>query len=57
MELERSRGRWLAPLEIVDELYEALLRLLAKGQNGYIILGSRESDVEIFCATKHSRVV
>jgi hypothetical protein len=56
-ELECSRGRWLAPLEFIDELYDALLRLPAKGQDGYITLGSRDSDVEIFCTTKHSRFV
>jgi hypothetical protein len=56
-ELEYSAGRWLAPLELVDELYDALLRLPAKGQNHYITLASRDSDVEICCATKQSRFV
>jgi hypothetical protein len=56
-ELEYSRGRWLAPLELVDELYDALLRLPAKGQDGYITLGSRDSDIEICCATKQSKFV
>lgn len=51
-ELEYCRGRWLAPLEVIDELYDALLRLPAKGQTDYITLGSRDSDVEICCATK-----
>ena len=45
-ELEYCRGRWLAPLEVIDELYDALLRLPAKGQTDYITLGSRDSDVE-----------
>jgi hypothetical protein len=56
-ELEYSAGRWLAPLELVDELYDALLRLPAKGQDHYITLASRDSDVEICCATKQSRFV
>jgi len=56
-ELEYSAGRWLAPLELVEELYDALLRLPAKGQNHYITLASRDSDVEICCATKQSRTV
>jgi hypothetical protein len=56
-ELEYSAGRWLAPLELVDELYDTLLRLPAKGQNHYITLASRDSDVEICCATKQSRFV
>jgi hypothetical protein len=56
-ELEYSNGRWLAPLELVDELYDALLRLPAKGQNDYITLSSRDSEVEICCATKQSKFV
>ena len=56
-ELEYSAGRWLAPLELVDELHDALLRLPAKGQNHYITLASRDSDVEICCATKQSSFV
>ena len=39
-------------LEIIDELYDALLRLPAKGQTDYITLGSRDSDVEICSAAK-----
>lgn len=34
-----------------------MLRLLANGQTGYITLGSRDSDVEICCATKPRRLV
>jgi hypothetical protein len=56
-ELEYSGGRLLAPLELVDEIYDALLRLPAKGQNDYITLSSRDSDVEICCATKQSKFV
>lgn len=56
-ELEYYKGRWLAPLEIIDELYETLLRLPAKGQTGYITLGSRDSDVEICCAANPKRFV
>jgi hypothetical protein len=56
-ELEYSRGRWLAPVEVLEELYDALLRLPAKGRTDYITLGSRDSDVEICCATKHSKFV
>lgn len=56
-ELEYYKGRWLAPLEVIEELYDALLRLPANGQTDYITLGSRDSDVEICCATKPSRLV
>lgn len=56
-ELEYYKGRWLAPLEVIDELYDALLRLPANGQTDYITLGSRDSDVEICCATKPRRLV
>jgi hypothetical protein len=56
-ELEYSAGRGLDPLELVDELYDALLRLPAKGQDHYITLASRDSDIEICCATKQSRFV
>jgi hypothetical protein len=56
-ELEYYKGRWLAPLEVIDELYDALLRLPANGQTDYITLGSRDSDVEICCATKPTRLV
>ncbi|KAM0714626.1 hypothetical protein Q7P37_009922 [Cladosporium fusiforme] len=51
------KGRWLAPLDIIDELYDALLRLPAKGQNDCITLGSRDSDVEICCAANPKRFV
>ena len=54
-ELEYSNGLWLAPLKVLDELYDTLLRLPAKGQDDYITLGSRDSDIEICCATKQSR--
>jgi hypothetical protein len=56
-ELEYCKGRWLAPLEVIDELCDALLRLPANSQTDYITLGSRESDVEICCATKPRRLV
>lgn len=55
--LRYSKGLWLAPLEVIDEIYDALLRLPAKGQADYITLGSRDSDVEIYCATKRSTLV
>lgn len=54
-ELEYSNGLWLAPLKVLDELYDTLLRLPAKGQDDYITLGSRDSDIEICCATKQSK--
>lgn len=56
-ELEYNKSRWLAPLGVFDALYDALLRLPAKGQKDYITLGCRDSDVEICSATKHSRFV
>jgi hypothetical protein len=56
-ELDYCKGRWLAPLEIIDELYDALLRLPAKSQTDYITLGSRDSDVEICCAANPRRFV
>lgn len=56
-ELQYSKGRWLAPLEVIDELYDTLLRLPAKGQTNYITLGSCDSDVEIYCARKRSELV
>ena len=56
-ELEYCKGRWLAPLEVIDKLYDALLRLPANGQTDYITLGSRDLDVEICCATKPRRLV
>ena len=56
-ELQYYKGRWLAPLDIIDELYDALLRLPAKGQTDYITLGSRDSDVEICCAANPKRCV
>lgn len=57
IDLEYHKGRWLAPLEMVEELYDALLRLPAKGQTDYITLGSRDSDVEICCAANPKRFV
>lgn len=56
-ELGSNKSRWLAPLGVFDALYDTLLRLPAKGQKDYITLGCRDSDVEICCATKHSRFV
>ena len=56
-ELKYCKGRWLAPLGFVDEIYEALLRLPAQAQTDYITLGSNDSDVEIYCATKQSKIL
>jgi hypothetical protein len=56
-ELGYSGGRLLVPLELVDEIYDALLRLPAQGQMDYITLSSRDPDVEICCANKQSKFV
>lgn len=55
--LEYCKGCWLVPLEVIDELYDALLRLPANGRIEYITLGSQDSDVEICCAANPKRFV
>lgn len=57
-ELEYYKGRWLVPLEVIDGLYDALLRLPADDpKTDYITLASRDSDLEICCATNPKRFV
>lgn len=57
-ELEYYKGRWLVPLEVIDGLYDALLRLPADNpKTDYITLASRDSDLEICCATNPKKFV